>query len=258
VETILQHFRKDEQPFIETAIGWIREVEDTYSPKLTGFLDPRQRFIVESLVTGSGLLFETNGVFPEAERVRVLIFPDYYVPERSDYKISVFNVKYASKFLQLGHKDVLGSMMSLGIDRTKFGDIRISEDEVQFAVADELKDYMTANFTSIGKAKVTVNELTNPDELIGTLDIWEEAFYISSSMRLDTIVSVVLNIPRQKASALIHGDKVKLNWVVRNQPAFELFEFDMLSIRGFGRYKIIAIEGITRKENIRLIIGKLV
>ena len=43
METILQHFRKDEQPFIEMAIGWIREVEDTYSPKLTGFLDPRQQ-----------------------------------------------------------------------------------------------------------------------------------------------------------------------------------------------------------------------
>ncbi|WP_438316943.1 RNA-binding protein [Sporosarcina sp. FA9] len=258
METILQHFRKDEQPFIETAIGWIREVEDTYSPKLTGFLDPRQRFIVESLVTGNGLLFETNGEFPEAERVRVLIYPDYYVPERSDYNITVFKVKYASKFLQLGHKDVLGSMMSLGIDRTKFGDIRIAEDEVQFAVADELKDYMTANFTSIGKAKVTVDELTKSDELILSLDTWEETYYVSSSMRLDTIVSVVLNISRQKAAALIHGDKVKLNWVVRNQPGFELFEFDMLSIRGFGRYKIIAIEGITRKENIRLIIGKLV
>ena len=46
-------------------------------------------------------------------------------------------------------------MMSLGVDRSKFGDIRVGEDEVQFAVADELKDYITANFTSIGKSKVT-------------------------------------------------------------------------------------------------------
>ena len=100
METILQHFRKDEQPYIEMAIGWIREVEDTYSPKLTGFLDPRQRFIVESLAAGTGLTFEAYGAFPEAERVRVLIFPDYYVPEHGDYKITVFKVKYASKFLR--------------------------------------------------------------------------------------------------------------------------------------------------------------
>ena len=44
-------------------------------------------------------------------------------------------------------------MMSLGIDRSKFGDIRVGEDEVQFAVADELKDYMTANFTRLEKQK---------------------------------------------------------------------------------------------------------
>ena len=257
METILQHFRKDEQPYIEMAIGWIREVEDTYSPKLTGFLDPRQRFIVESLVAGTGLAYETYGVFPDAERVRVLIYPDYYAPEHGDFNISVFRVKYASKFLELGHKDVLGSMMSLGIDRAKFGDIRIGESEVQFAVADELKDYMTANFTSIGKAKVTVDELTSFEDIIVSFDKWEETLYIISSMRLDTIVSVLLNVARQKAATLIHKENVKVNWAVRNQPAFELYESDIVSIRGSGRYKIIAIEGLTRKDNIRLLIGKL-
>ena len=160
-------------------------------------------------------------------------------------------------FLELGHKDVLGSMMSLGIERSKFGDIRIGEDEVQFAVADELKDYMTANFTSIGKAKVTVDELGSLEDIIVTYDKWVETMYIISSMRMDTIVSVLLNISRQKAATLIHGEKVKVNWAVRNQPAFELFESDMLSIRGSGRFKIIAIEGMTRKDNIRLLIGKL-
>ena len=81
METILQHFRKDEQPYIEMAIGWIREVEDTYSPKLTGFLDPRQRFIVDSLAVDSDLSVDSYGAFPEAERQRKLIYPDYYVPE---------------------------------------------------------------------------------------------------------------------------------------------------------------------------------
>lgn len=257
MEAIMQHFRKDEQPYIEMAIGWIREVEDTYAPKLTGFLDPRQRFIVESLAAGAGLLFEAYGVFPEAERVRVLIYPDYYVPESDDYQITVFKVKYASKFLTMDHKDVLGSMMSLGIERSKFGDIRIGEDEVQFAVADELKDYMTANFTSIGKAKVTVEELGSLENLIAIDDRWIETLHIVSSLRLDTIVAALLNVARQKASMLIHGEKVKVNWAVRNQPAFELFESDILSIRGSGRYKVIAVEGRTRKDNIRLLIGKL-
>ena len=119
METVLQHFRKDEQPFIEMAIGWIREVKDSYSPKLTDFLDPRQRYIVESLARGSGIIFQSYGAFADAERKRVLIYPDYFEPEPSDYNVIVLNIKYASKFLTLAHKDVLGSMMSLGLDRSK-------------------------------------------------------------------------------------------------------------------------------------------
>lgn len=257
METILQHFRKDEQPFIEMAIGWIREVEDTYSPKLTGFLDPRQQRIVESLVGGSGLLVESHGAFLEAERRRLLIYPDYYVPEMDDYRVAMFDVKYASKFLSLDHKDILGSMMSLGIDRSKFGDIRVGDDEVQFVVADELKDYMTANFLSIGKAKVTVEESTHPEDWIESTDIWTEEMHIVSSLRLDVVTAALVNIARPKAASLIHGGNVKVNWAVRDQPAFELQESDMLSIRGSGRFKLVAIEGRTRKDKIKLIVGKL-
>ena len=47
MQHLIQHFRKDEQPFIEQVMGWQREVEDRYAPKLTDFLDPRQRFIVD-------------------------------------------------------------------------------------------------------------------------------------------------------------------------------------------------------------------
>ncbi|MEK5071211.1 YlmH family RNA-binding protein [Sporosarcina sp. FSL K6-1508] len=257
METILQHFRKDEQPFIEMAIGWIREVEDTYSPKLTGFLDPRQQRIVESLAGSSMLLIGSHGAFPEAERRRILIYPDYYVPEPLDYRIAMFDVKYASKFLKLDHKDILGSMMALGIDRSKFGDIRVEDDKVQFAVADELKDYMAANFVSIGKAKVTVEENGLPEDWIVTTDTWTEEMHIVSSLRLDVVTAALANIPRQKAASLIHGEKVKVNWAVRDQPAFELQESDMLSIRGSGRFKVIAIEGRTRKDKIRIAIGKL-
>lgn len=253
----MQHFRKEEQPFIETAIGWVREVEDTYAPKLTGFLDPRQRFIVEAVAGGTGLLVASSGAFSEAERQRVLLYPDYYVPNVDDYQITVVNVKYASKFLTLEHKDVLGSMMSLGIDRSKFGDIRIGDDEVQFAIADELKDYMTANFISVGKVKVTVEAVQDAHTFIDSTDTWVEEMHIVSSLRLDVVVAALMNISRQKSASLIHGEKIKVNWAVRNQPSFELHELDMLSLRGAGRFKVLAIEGRTRKDKIRLMMGKL-
>ena len=61
--------------------------------------------------------------------------------------------------MQLRHPDVLGALLSLGIERGKFGDIRVAENTIQFAIATEVADYVRANLSSIGKVKVHVEEL---------------------------------------------------------------------------------------------------
>lgn len=257
MDTLLQHFRKDEQPFIEMAAGWVREVEHTYSPKLTAFLDPRQQFIVESIAKGAALAISAYGAFQNAERKRILLYPDYFSPELEDFQVTIFKVNYASKFVSIEHRQVLGSLLSVGIDRSKFGDIRLEGEDVQFSVASEIKDYVTVNFTSIGKAKVTVEEEPAAEQWIVAKEVWKEATYTVSSLRLDAVVAALTRASRQKASALIQGERVKVNWTTRDQSSFELQESDMLSIRGAGRFKVNAIEGRTRKDKIRLVIGKL-
>lgn len=257
MDAILQHFRKDEQLFIENAIGWIREVENLYVPKLTDFLNPRERYIVQTLANNSDLLVSKDGAFSNAERMRLLIYPNYYEPVWSDYRVTVFKINYATKFMTLNHKDVLGSLMGLGIDRSKFGDIHIADEEVQFAVTEELKDYMIANFTAVGKSKVTISEVEDRSEFISSDETWVESTQVISSMRLDVIIAALTSSSRQKAVALIKGDKVRVNWASENDVAAELFEEDVLSVRGYGRFKMIAIEGRTRKDKICLITGSL-
>jgi RNA-binding protein YlmH len=258
METLFQHFRKDEQPFIELVAGWVRETEDRYSPKLTDFLDPRQRFIVQSIVgTAQDIDTSAYGKFEEAERMRMFIHPSYFEPVPEDFSVTAFEITYPSKFLSLEHRDVLGALMSIGVDRSKFGDIRLEEERIQFVINSEMADYVRANLTTIGKAKVHLNEVLEVESLIPYEDEWIEELHIISSMRLDTVLSSVLNISRQKASMLIHGGRVKVNWTVREQPAFELQESDLLSVRGYGRMKIIMIEGRTKKDKIRLQIGRI-
>ena len=48
--TIYQHFRNDERPFIDSIFDWIYRVEDYYTPYLTNFLDPRQQYILRSII----------------------------------------------------------------------------------------------------------------------------------------------------------------------------------------------------------------
>ena len=67
----------------------------------------------------------------------------------------------------------------------------------------------------------------------------------------------MLNISRANAAKLIKGERVKVNWKVEPSVASELQSMDMISVRGYGRFKVFDIEGRTRKDKIRLNIGKL-
>lgn len=258
MEQLIQHFRKDEQPFIEKAVGWLNEVENRYAPKLTDFLDPRERFIVSSIAGQNGdFSVVEEGIFPSAERKRLYICPSYFIPTKEEFNITVYTVSFPSKFVQIGHRDVLGATLSLGVDRMKFGDIRVNDSTVQFAIASEIADYVETNLTSIGKVKVRLEEVQVNDKLIQLEESWAEKSYTVSSMRLDAILANVLNISRQKSQMLINAGKVKVNWTVRETTSFELQEGDVVSARGYGRIKILMIEGRTRKEKIRLQVGRL-
>ena len=258
MEQVLQHFRKDEQPFIEQVSGWLRETQDRYAPKLTDFLDPRQQFIVQSMIgQNDDFIVSAFGEFPEAERKRMLISPSYFVATEEDYGITTFSIKYPSKFIKLEHPDILGSLMSLGLDRSKFGDIRVDDNRIEFAVVSEMSDYVRSHLTAIGKSKIKVDELPHDHPYLDNTDTLLEESHTVSSMRIDTIIASLFNISRQKASMLIHSGKVKVNWTVREQPSFELHESDLLSIRGYGRIRIGLIEGRTKKDKIRLQIGRI-
>lgn len=258
MEHLIQHFRKDEQPFIEQVVGWQREVEDRYAPKLSDFLDPRQRFIVQSIIGQmQDLVLYSSGNFEGAERKRVMIAPSYLDSSSADFQITIFQIQYPTKFVQLKHPDVLGALLSLGIERSKFGDIRAEENVFQFAVASEVADYVRANLTSVGKMKVCVEEVSDELQLLSVQEQWHESIVLVSSMRLDVVLATVCQIARQKAQSLVAGNRVKVNWTYRDQTSFELQEGDILSVRGYGRFKVIATEGRTKKDKIRLQIGRL-
>lgn len=258
MEHLIQHFRKEEQPFIEQVAGWQQEVENRYAPKLTDFLDPRQRFIVAAVIGQTeDIKYSSEGLFIEAERKRMLIYPSYFEPSNEDYQMTIFSIKYPSKFVQLKHPDVLGALLSLGLERSKFGDIRVSDDQIQFAVATEVADYVRMHLTGIGKVKVHVETIKTDEPLLAIVEEWVEETHTVSSMRLDVVLAKILNVSRQKSQALITGKKVKVNWTERESVSFELQEGDILSARGFGRMKILMIEGRTKKDKIRVQIGRI-
>lgn len=258
LNSILQHFRPEEQGFITQVMDWIDEVSSRYAPKLTGFLDPRQLVIIESIVgLNQDVKMQSEGLFPQSERKRVLLYPDYFEPQIEDFKLNGYEMKYPSKFIQLKHPDVLGALLAIGLDRGNFGDIRLNERKIQFVAQQEVSNFIDINLTAINKVKVHLSAISSATELIVNEDDWIEQSETVSSLRIDTVIASAYNISRQKAALLIQGSKVRVNYRLQESVSFELEEDDLLSIRGHGRLAIKAIAGRTKKDKIRLVLAKL-
>jgi len=150
-----------------------------------------------------------------------------------------------SKFKKLDHKDYLGSLMSLGIDRNKTGDIYVYDDYADVVVHSDFSDYIIYNLDKIGHNKIEVEKIK-----IDQISYKEQEHIVlninSSSMRIDNIVKHLTNKSREAASDIIRAGNVKVNWQVEERIATEIKEGYMISISKFGRFKISKLSGITK------------
>ncbi|WP_042349006.1 RNA-binding protein [Bacillus massiliigorillae] len=254
--SIYQHFRSEEKNFIDAVLDWKESVETFYTPKLTLFLDPREQQILSSIIGQNDdcqlLLFGGHSL---AERKRALLYPNYHNPIEDDFHMSLIEISYNRKFHELKHPQILGTLMSLGIKREKFGDVLLNSEGAQIIVSKDIADYVIANITKIGQAGVTL-ALKDFQHVLEVEDDWQESVMTSSSLRLDSLFSSMANISRQKAQDFIAGGKVKVNHKVIEAKDFECQEGDQISVRGFGRYRIMSIDGKTKKEKWRIMFGK--
>lgn len=254
---VYQHFRNDERPFVDTAQDWLEQVQMQYAPHLTEFLDPRQAYILETLIRQStDLSFRFFGGYEAAERRRCLIFPDYYQPTLEEFDLVLFTIYYPKKFSTLSHGKILGTLLSTGVKREYFGDIISDGENWQVFVAKEVSPFVQMQVEKIGRVAVRLEEASYTDLLLPK-DGWAEERETVSSLRLDTVISSVYRISRQRSKQLIEAKKVKVNWTETTRPDFVLDLLDIVSVRGFGRLQIQGIEGTTKKEKVRLLLGVL-
>ena len=96
---VYQHFRKEERATIDQIASYISEAELNYAPVLTDFFNPRERFIAQALIgKNSAIQMATQGGYQNADRKRVLFYPQYFEPQVEDFEIQVLEVNYPVKF----------------------------------------------------------------------------------------------------------------------------------------------------------------
>jgi RNA-binding protein YlmH len=253
---IYQHFRPEEREFIDQVLQWKSYVESSYALKLTDFLDPREQYILKTLIGENGeIKYKLLGGSQDTERKRALILPEYLTGNEEDFQIALLEIDYPKKFVTIEHPQVLGSLMSLGLKRGKFGDILIKDGRIQFFAAKEVCDYIKNNLESIGRSGVKLTEI-NLNSSICSDVLWTDEHVTVSSLRLDTIVSNIHHLSRQKSQLFIGQGLVKVNWTLIENSAFEVCEGDLISVRGYGRARMMSIDGKTKKEKWRIQVGK--
>lgn len=256
--SITQHFRPDEAPFIRQVETWLSQVSGEYRPVLTDFLNPRQRYIIQTLTNRvSDISFYEAGIFTNAESQRVMLAPVYFTPEATDFELSLLTLHYPIKFASLSHRSILGALMHAGLKRTGVGDIVTDgQGQWQLATTKPLGQFISQQVDRVGRTKVTLTELDQGLALKPALN-WQEETFTVAALRLDSVLAKVYHMSRNDAKHVVENGQVRINWTECQRPDYTLGVRDLISVRHFGRFKIVADNGLTKKEKIRLTVAVL-
>ena len=253
-KNIEQHYSLEERLFLEKVRGFCQLVEDRYSPYLTDFLNPREIQIVKDLANYYNLKFFVSSTFDNEEYGRVILAPDYYELDEDDFEIKRLEISYARQFNELTHPKILGALLN---QRQVFGDVILDEEgRVQFNIASHLASYAIMTITKIGRVSVTLREVSK-DEWISNQEKYSQSFVLLSSMRLDNVLSTVLKTSRSNALKLIASGKIKLNYRQIEKSDQIISIGDMISVRGFGRFRLGQQEGISKSGKAKVVIDSL-
>lgn len=253
------HFHPDERKFVDRAWEWVLRAAEQHEVRKTDFLDPRQAYILSTLVNRHpDVQLRLEGGYPEAERQRAIIAPDYRPLDEEDAGISVLAVTSPDpKFITLDHGDYMGAILGLGIKRDKIGDIHVLDHGCHCLAAEEIAPYIQSQLQQVHRVQVTA-DLLPVSQLQVRPTALEEMNLTAASMRLDGIAGDVFRLSRAKVLLPIKAGRCKVNWKVEQDPSEPLKEGDIVSIQGFGRFKVLGAEGLTKKGRIRVKIGKFV
>jgi RNA-binding protein YlmH len=256
---IYEHFHPDEKTFVDRAWEWVERAAERHETKRTDFLDPRQAHILFTLANRhQGAQVVLNGGSSKAERQRAIIAPDYKKLNDEEMGIVVLDISSDDRRISdLDHGDYLGALLGLGIKRDKIGDLHVSEEGCHALIAEDIGDFLIGHMKQAHRVdvNVSVRPLSALREVY--MELVEQVLSVAS-MRLDGVASDVFRLSRTKILAPIKAGRCRVSWKPIEDPSFQLKAGDIVSMKGFGRFKVLEVEGVSKSGRIRVRIGKFV
>lgn len=203
--------------------------------------------------------FKAYGGYESAERQMVAFIPDAFCCDIKELfpmmvvKVTPLSKKYSDA---LSHRDFLGAIINLGIDRSKIGDILVKENEGFIFCSEKLGDYLIEQLTRIKHTSVNAVATKLMDF------VYEPEFKTMkgsiSTARIDSVLTVCCGGSRSEAVEYIMAKKVFINGRLIEANSVILKSNDVISIRGVGKFIYTGVLSETKKGRIYVELKKYI
>lgn len=216
-------------------------------PQYLGFLSEDGATIAADLLKNSGVNFLFGGGFDDAKRVYLACLPDWC--DEAKFPILALTVCY-NKAYSLTHRDFLGAVIALGLERDKIGDILIENGRAVIFINRDIAPFVKEQLTKVGRVGVSVTEgysLPLPEA-----SVRKDFTDTVASLRLDCVVAAICSVSRNTALEFINDSKVILNSFTQQKSTVKVSSGDTISIRGKGKFEIVNADEFSKKGRVIL------
>ena len=216
------------------------------------------------------------GGYADAERKCLFLLPEYLLlclsepigqvaveellellGEVAEQEICALRIR-GSGFRSLNHRDYLGSIMGLGLERDAIGDIAVqNEHEAILFASQTIARFLIEHLNKVATDSVRC-ELCKIDEKFTDGRTYQPIYDTVASPRLDCVVAALTNLSREQAQNTVRSGLVEVDYEVADQTDLILTPPQTLSVRGYGRFILRSFDGETRKGRLRLRADRLV
>lgn len=209
------------------------------------FVTGEERAMAVHAARESCVAVSFDGGWSDAERQQVCFHPSWI---DAVFTAVWVEIRWAAKFAHVEHRDLLGSLMALGMDRSFFGDLIALENRAYLLALPEVAARLPMEWDKAGNVPLKITILQEAPQFEPPKgDMLRDTV---ASLRLDCILASGMRISRSKAAELIRAGLVAVEHMPEERTDRVLEEGQLLSVRGFGRIRLQEIGSRTRKDRL--------
>ena len=263
-DNLKEYKNQEDRNLLSFILDKIKFVETRNKIENTNFLDMYQISIVEVFLKKINYSnYILWGGYETAERKVLILYPNKLnekMVEKNYSKImSIIRIKLPEEeHEKYTHRNYLGGIVKLGIEREKIGDILVDKDGADIIVLNESTKFLLQELPMLTRFENSSIIQKNIEELNKIEPKKEEIQIIVPSLRLDNFVSDLARTSRTKALDIIKGERVFVNGKLEIKVSKQVKENDVITVRGKGRFIVKKFKGSTRSGRTIVTIEKFV